>query len=204
MTFCYKTQQTGKSTPQQHLMGGIWERTICSIRKVLQGLLKEQIVTDEGLATLMCEVETILNGHPLTKVSSDPKDAEAITPNRLLLLRSEPELPPGLFRKEDNYCQNRWKQVEYLADIFWKRWVKEYLPNLQVRQKWFRPRQNFAIGDIVLVMDQTMPRNYWPLGKVIDVNNGRDGLVRSVKVKSKGRILTRLVDKLCMLEQVEH
>ena len=112
-------------------MGGIWERTIRSIRKVLKGLLKEQTVTDEGLATLMCEVEAILNGRPLTKVSSDPKDAEAVTPNHLLLLRSEPELPPGFFRREDNYCQNRWKQVQYLADIFWKRWVKEYLPTLQ-------------------------------------------------------------------------
>ena len=137
-------------------------------------------------------------------MSSDPKDAEAITPNHLLLLRSEPELPQRLFRKEDNYCQNRWKQVQYLADIFWERWVKEYLPTLQVRQKWFRPRRNFAIGDIVLVRYQTMPRNYWPLGKVIEVNSGRGGLVRSVKVKSKGRILTRPVDKLCMLEQVEH
>ena len=94
--------------------------------------------------------------------------------------------------------------MQYLADIFWKRWVKEYLPTLQVRQKWFRPRRNLAIGDLVLVMDQTMPRNCWPLGKVIEVNSGRDGLVRSVKVKSKGRILTRPVDKLCMLEQVEH
>ena len=190
--------------PAASHMGGIWERIICSIRKVLKGLLKEQIVTDEGLATLMCEVEAIINGRPLTKVSSDPIDVEAITPNHLLLLRSEPELPPRLFHKEDNYCQNRWKQVQYLADIFCKRWVKEYLPTLQVTQKWFRPRQNFAIGDIVLVMDQTMARNCWPLGKVIEVNSGRDGLVRSVKVKSKGRILTRPVDKLCMLEQVKH
>ena len=64
--------------------------------------------------------------------------------------------------------------MQYLADIFWKRWVKEYLPTLQVRQKWFRPRRNFAIGDIVLVMDQTMPMNCRPLGKVIEVNSGRD------------------------------
>ena len=74
--------------------------------------------------------------------------------------------------------------------------MKEYLPILEVRQKWFRPRRNFAIGDIVLVMDQTMPSNCWPLGKVVEC--------RSVKVKSKGRILTRPVDNLCMLEQVEH
>ena len=111
-------------------MGGIWERAIHPICKVLKGLLKEQTVTDEGLATLMCNVEPILNGQPLTKVSSDPKDAEAITPNHLLLLRSEPEFPPGLFRKEDKYCQNRWKQVQYWAVIFWKKWVKEYLQTL--------------------------------------------------------------------------
>ena len=55
---------------------------------------------------------------------------------------------------------------------FWKRGVKEYLPTLQVRQKWFRPRRNFAVGDIVLLMDQTMPRNCGPLGKVVEVNSG--------------------------------
>ena len=49
-----------------------------------------------------------------------------------------------------------------------------------------------------------MSRNCWPLGKVIEINSRRDSLVRSVMVKSKGRILTRPVDKLCMLEQVEH
>ena len=60
-------------------MGGIWERAIRSIPKVLKGLLKEQTVTDEGLATLMCEVEAILNGRPLTKVLSDPKSFAAFT-----------------------------------------------------------------------------------------------------------------------------
>ena len=43
---------------------------------------------DEGLQTLMCEVEAILNGRPLTKISDDPYDLSALTPNHLLLLRS--------------------------------------------------------------------------------------------------------------------
>ena len=54
--------------PAASHMGGIWERTICSIHKVLKGLLREQTVTDEGFATLMCEVDAILNDRPLTKV----------------------------------------------------------------------------------------------------------------------------------------
>ena len=66
-------------------------------------LLKQQVLDDEGFATLICEVESIVNGRPLTKVSDDPRDLEALTPNCLLLLRSGATLPPGVVRKEDVY-----------------------------------------------------------------------------------------------------
>ena len=65
----------------------------------MNALLKEQVLDDEGLSTLMCEVESIVNSRPLTKVSDDPRDLEALTPNHLLLLRSNSTLPPGLFRE---------------------------------------------------------------------------------------------------------
>ena len=74
-------------------------------------LTKEQILDDEGLATLLCEVECIVNGRPLTKVSDDPRDMEALTPNHLLLLRSGPSAPPGLFSKDEIYSRRRWRQV---------------------------------------------------------------------------------------------
>ena len=115
--------------------GGVWERCIRTVRKVMKGLLSEQTLDDEGLSTLMCEVENIVNGRPLTKVSDDPRDLEALTPNHLLLLRGGPSLPPGCFTKDDTYSRRRWKQVQYLADIFWRRWIKEYLPALQKRAK---------------------------------------------------------------------
>jgi len=113
--------------------GGVWERCICTIRKVMNALLKEQVLDDEGLATLMCEVESIVNGRPLTKVSDDPRDPEALTPNQLLLLRSGPEMLSGVFRKGDLYSRRRWQQVQYLSDVFWRRWLREYLPRLQER-----------------------------------------------------------------------
>ena len=80
--------------------------------------MKEQPLDDEGLATLMCGVEAIVNGCPITKSSDDPSDAEALTPNHLLLLRSGPRLPPGEFSKEDSYSRRRWRQVQYLANVF--------------------------------------------------------------------------------------
>ena len=116
----------------------MWERCIRTVRKVLAALLKEQTFDDEGLLTLMREVEAIVNGRPITKISDDPKDCEALTPNHLLLLRSGPELPPAALVKEDQYS-SRWRQVQYLADVFWRRWLREYLPSLQQRQKWNAP-----------------------------------------------------------------
>ena len=53
-------------------MGGVWERIIRSVRKVLRVLLREQLFSGEALRTLMAEVESILNGRPLTQNSDDP------------------------------------------------------------------------------------------------------------------------------------
>ena len=164
-------------------------------------LLKEQPLNDEGLLTLLAEVESIINGRPITKVSDDPKDSDALTPNHLLLLRSGTSLPPGLFVKGDNYSRRRWRQVQYLADVFWRRWLREYLPALQERQKWGAAKRNFAVNDIVLVFDDTVPRSSWLLGRVLEVHsNKKDGLVRSVKVKTKTSTLVRPIDKLVLLE----
>ena len=139
----WKKSKTGKFLLQKEVrwvfnppaashMGGIWERMIRSVRKVLNALLKNQSPNDEGLSTLMCEVEAILNSRPLTKVS-DPNDLQALSPNHFLLLRAGPESPPGIFAENDQFTQKRWRQVQYLSDMFWKRWTKEYLPSLQKR-----------------------------------------------------------------------
>ena len=181
-------------------MGGSWERIIRSVRKILRALLGQQLISDEMLRTMMTEVQAILNSRPLTPVSSDPKDLEPLTPNHLLLLRANPNLPGGIFNKEDVYSKRRWRQVQYMSDIFWKRWLKEYLPTLQERAKWLEPRRSLEIGDLLLIADENVHRGKWPLARVIDVFHGKDGYVRSAKVQTSSKILTRPVTKLCFLE----
>ena len=85
--------------------GGVCERCIRTVRKVIRAIMKEQLLDDEGLNT-MCEVEAIVNGQPLTKLSDDPRDLEPLTPTHLLLLQSGSKVPPGVFTKEDCY-ENR-------------------------------------------------------------------------------------------------
>ena len=149
----------------------------------------------------MCEVEAIVNRQPLTKLSDNPQDLEPLTPNHLLLLRSGSKVPPGVFTKEDCYENRRWRQVQYLAGVFWRRWIRKYLPSLRERQNWTKGQRNLAVGDIVLVLDEKTPRYSWPLGRVQEVYiNRKDGLVRSVKVKTKASLLVRPVDNIVFLE----
>ena len=117
----------------------------------------------------------------------------------LLTLKSCNSLPPGLFRKSDSYAKRWWRQVMYLSSIFWKRWTSEYLPLLQVRTKWQSPQNSIKIGDLVLIQENS-PRGEWPLGIVIEINKGQDGLVRSCKLKTRLSQVTRPITKLCMLE----
>ena len=55
--------------PYASHMGGIWERQIRTVRRILLALLKQQTLDDEGLATLMCQVEAVVNSRPITVVS---------------------------------------------------------------------------------------------------------------------------------------
>jgi len=183
--------------------GGIWERCTRTVRKILQALLREQIIDDERLLTLMCEVESIMNGRPITTVFAHPNDLKPLTPHHLLLLKSESPLPPGLLKKEDLLSRRRWKQMQYLADVFWRRWSREYFPLLQLRQKWARPQRYLAVGDVVMVATETSHRNSWPLGRIVETYPDKKGFVRRAKVRTKSAVYERPFDKLCLLVQAE-
>ena len=170
---------------------------IRSTRRILCALMKEQVVTDEVLNTLMTEVESILNLRPLVPVTFDP-DNEPLTPNHLILLRGSVNLPPGLFNKRDSYARRRWAQTQYLANEFWRRWVREFLPNITYRQKWQQRRRNLKLKDIVLIVDDSLPRSKWTIGRVVEFTD-KHGLVRTVNVKTSTTVLKRPISKLCLI-----
>ena len=145
----------------------------------------------------MAEVEGILNSRPLVPIVIDPQAHEPLTPNHLLLLRGHPNLPPGLFDKRDSYGKRKWAQIQYLACRFWSRWLKEFLPNLTLRQKRFKVYPNFQEDDVVLLVDDMQSRSKWLLGRVIRTFPDKNGRVRSVLIKTKHGTLKRPITKLC-------
>ena len=90
--------------------------------------------------------------------------------------------------------------INYLADLFWRRWTSEYLPELQRRQKWIYSSRELQSGDLVLIVDNSLPRNQWSMGRVVE---GATGDKRSVSIKTSRGIITRPLSKVCMLEAVE-
>ena len=136
--------------PAASHQGGVWERMVRSVKRVLNVIAGGLVMTDESLSTLLTEVERIVNSRPITAVSSDPRDLEALTPHHLLTGRTDATLPLGKFIHADGYRKS-WRLVGLKADQFWSRRVKEYLPLLQHREKWLVPKRNLRVGDLVLI-----------------------------------------------------
>ena len=65
------------------------------------------------------------------------------------------------------------------TNMYWKRWMKEYLPLLTLQNKWTKHYKNMKIGDI----------------------DGQDGVVSSAQLKMKDSSLHMPVDKLFVLEE---
>ena len=187
--------------PKAPHMGGIWERMVRSVKEVMSGLLKEHTLTDPQLYTVLTEVENIVNSRPLTHVSEDVEDLEALTPNHLLLGK---HLNWGAIidtNATDVFSRKKWKQVQGVRAVFWERWTKEYLPTLTRRHKWRREAHNFTVGELVLLRDEEhTKRGKWPLGRITKVMPGRDNNIRVVEVKTKDGIYTRPVASLYRLE----
>jgi len=106
--------------PSAPHMGGAWERLIGSIKRVLSAICPAMKFTSESLQSALWEIEFIINSRPLTFVSLDTNDDEAITPNHLLLGSVSGYKP--------------------------KRWVREYVPDLARRGKWYAKQPPLTIG----------------------------------------------------------
>lgn len=123
--------------PHSSHMGGVWERMIGVARRILDALLLKRNtskLSHEVLVTLMSEVMAIMNARPLVPVSADPDMPTVLMPAMLLTQKVWPvSSPPGEYNLKELYPK-QWKQVQALADAFWKRWRQEYLVTLQPRK----------------------------------------------------------------------
>ena len=74
------------------------------------------------------------------------------------------------------------------------------MPHLIERSKWPNIQRNLRRGDLVLVVDDNVPRGQWRLGRVMAPIASADGLIRSAEVLTKSGTCVHPVGKLALLE----
>ena len=182
--------------PAASHMGGAWERLIRSVKSALSVVLKEQAPEEEVLLTVLCEIEHSVNSRPLTHVSVDPRDQEALTPNHFLLGASSGQIRLSKCDAQAECTNKQWRIAQQFADAFWCRWLREYLPTLISRKKWHENETPLKEGDLVLLLDANTERNQWRKGVVTRALPGNDGQVRVVEIRTATGVLLRPTRKL--------
>ena len=163
-------------------------------------------MTFNELQETMLDIDFSLNNQPLT-YQGEEIDIETLTPNHLMHgRRFKPIKEDEVFSDEEKIpARKRLKYLQTCKDRHWKRWKKEYLSSLREYHKITGSKTtSIAIGDIVLVQDDNQPRNMWKLGRVTQVIQGRDGVIRGATLKTvtHGNIyeIDRPLQKLYPLE----
>jgi len=184
--------------------GGLWEAAVKSAKRHLLKVTTMGLLTFEEMNTLFCRVEALLNSRPISPMSDDPSDLNALTPGHFLTggsltLPAESDstgIPLNRVK--------RWELVKMQAQTFWKRWSSEYLPQLHKRGCWLTKKDNVKVGSLAILKEDNTPSPQWKMVRITKVHPGADGVVRVVTItNSAGGEFQRPTSKLAVLPSIK-
>ena len=176
--------------------GGLFERLIRSMKQCLRRVIGRARLSLDELSTAVVEVEGILNSRPLTYVSTEELE-EPLTPSHLLVGHRIFNMPQPNYSGDEDYendvpatgLTQRFKYLNTVLTHFWNRWRKEYLSELREGHRYSKKnggnKIKIAVGDVVLVHDQDLPRTLWRLAVVERLIEGTDGEIRAAEIRVK-------------------
>lgn len=150
-------------------------RTLQWSKLALEFILNGRTLTDEVLLTTLIQLERILNSYPLTFISFNPNDPEALTPNHLLLGHANPNMPPDV--PSVNRLQRSGGAKYMQFQVIFAAWMRECIPFLTGQRKWLTGQKNLKVSDIMVLIDQDLPREIWPIRKVTRIFIGENTVV---------------------------
>ena len=183
--------------------GGVWERVVVLFKKHLLSFNAKEVLHYDLFHTIVTEAEGILNRRPLYAESSDSRDPKAITPNHLIAPASvDAPLEPivNWATKDVDAGRNLWIKSQNRISKFWRSFRKDYLSLLHQRAKWRTTKQNLAVGDLVIITDDTIARNDWRMGRVEKIHLTGSHVRRVDIRRGDGKILPRDRSKIVKLE----
>ena len=145
-----------------------------------------------GLQTLAKAIERQVNDVPLGYLEQSSRNGTALrvlTPNMLKLATRTNRAPKGLLTIP-NHPSDLIRNVEKMFKLWYQVWNDLYLPMAAEYKKWYTRDDNLLKDDIVLFkLKDSKMASTWRLGKVEDVHEGRDGLVRGADIRMLIKVL---------------
>ena len=190
------------NTPASPHQRGFFESMVKLTKSALKVIVGQQTLSWNEMATVFAEVECLVNSRPLGYPSNDANDLQLLTPNHLVLGRATPDAPQGPFR-ETKSSRRRFEYVQSLIQQFCQRFQREFLQRLMRRSKWTQKKRQLKVNDVVMMVDDNLPRGKWNLARIVEVLPGKDGVVRNVRLQTKSGTYKRSAQKCCLLLEVE-
>ena len=97
-----------------------------------------------------------MNSPPLTQISDDINNFNVLTPNHFILGKEPLYFSPDTIKDGHGTSRTCWKAVQELTKMFSRRFIREYLPTLQIRKIWNKVQRNLKQNDLVLVREDNI------------------------------------------------
>ena len=177
---------------------GVVESMVGIAKRAMEKVLAPVPLTDEMLQTACVFAEEIANSRPIGKISFDPRDPEPLTPGQFL--GQAPMSLPLHIQKGGGKYTELWKQMNRLREKLYERFQAEIVPELEKREKWWDLAPPLQVDDVVICLScDPTEDGRWPLGRVAEVEHGKDGLARGAWVWVNNKFKKRHIHHLVPL-----
>ena len=187
------------SSPFAPHQGGVFERLVGLVKAHVLTALKSHRLSEE-LSTIMFEISAVVNSRPTGVLD----DGSPLRPGHLVS-GGRPLSWPALDYQFPKTLMSSHAFYRFRQDIlqrFWTSWRRLYLSSLTDQFPAPHAFVSLKVGDSVLMVDPTSPRNIWKIGRIVVVFPGPDDIVRNVEVEVDGVRYRRAVQSLARFEDV--
>lgn len=108
-------------------------------------------------------------------LSDDACDELCLTPNNFLIGTANVKQVPGTYEAVELINRKQWRRSQGMVNIFWKQWLKGYLPTLIKINKWHEKSDPLKVGELVVIRDEPSERGRYPIGIITKVMTAADG-----------------------------
>ncbi|KAJ8952359.1 hypothetical protein NQ318_017253 [Aromia moschata] len=79
---------------------------------------------------------------------------------------------------------SHFQRIQQLQQYFWNRWSREYISEMQQRNKWALQHGTLKFNDLVLVMEDNQPSVRWALRRIEVLHPGGEGVARVATIRT--------------------